>query len=92
MVILEPGGRDVVTVKSREKTAKMLRAARRTEMRLEETRGTGRPKRTCCLGIVKGWQVVWVVVLVGLPDQRVEAQDTRGIVERSQRPGHQRSP
>ena len=40
-------------VKRRLKTAKMARLARRTDMRRDEIRGTGRPKTTSCLGIVK---------------------------------------
>ena len=40
------------TVNRRVKTAKMERPARRTERRLEESRGTGRPNRTCCFGMV----------------------------------------
>lgn len=46
-------GMDEGAVKSRLKTAKMERLARRTDMRREESRGTGRPKIMCCLGIVE---------------------------------------
>lgn len=46
-------GMDDGAVKSRLKTAKMERLARRTEMRRDESRGNGRPNMTCCLGIVE---------------------------------------
>lgn len=41
-------------VKRREKTAKMARLARRTEMRRGERRGTGLPRIMYCFGILKG--------------------------------------
>jgi hypothetical protein len=44
---------DEGAVKRRLKTAKMERLARSTDMRREESRGKGRPKMTCCLGIVE---------------------------------------
>lgn len=45
-------GMEEGAVKRRLKTAKMARLARRTEMRRDDTRGTGRPNTTYCFGIV----------------------------------------
>jgi hypothetical protein len=46
-------GMEEGAVKRRLKTAKMARLARRTDTRRGDTRGTGRPQTTGCLGIVK---------------------------------------